>query len=102
MHGKNHKEKKKYALLVDLIKAFPSINRDVLFDILWKRTRNEKEKHLIKLIGVLYRTTWNMIGDASVETKMGVPEGGILSPLLFNVYLEEALLGQRELKEALN
>ena len=33
---------------------------------------------------------------------MGVPEGGILSPLLFNLYLEEALIGQLELQNALN
>ena len=34
--------------------------------------------------------------------KKGVPQGGVLSPLLYNVYLEEALLTQRTISKLLS
>ena len=34
-----------------------------------------------------------------MSAEMGLPQGSILSPVLFNVYLEEALKSSRKLEE---
>ena len=34
-----------------------------------------------------------------MKTEMGLPQGSILSPVLFNVYLEEALKSSNKLEE---
>lgn len=44
--------------------------------------------------------TTAVIGNYRVETKWGVPQGGVLSPVLFNVYLEEALKSKQNLWKA--
>ena len=39
------------------------------------------------------------VGTHSINAKMGLPQGFILSPVLFNFYLEEALKTSRKLEE---
>jgi len=68
------------------------VNRDVLFEILRKRCVNERDHHLVSLIEILYKHSVLKIGDHAVKTNKGVPQRGVISPYLFNVYLEEALL----------
>ena len=43
------------------------------------------------LIIKMYQQSQVVIGKNSFSAKLGVVLGGVLSPLLFNVYLEEAL-----------
>ncbi|MFN9905931.1 MAG: hypothetical protein ACK56F_07375, partial [bacterium] len=54
LHGKTNCKKKRFGLLVDLTKAFDCVKRDLLFDILWKRAKNDSEKCLVQLIYALY------------------------------------------------
>ncbi len=91
LHGPKHL-REKMMLLFDLKKAFDMVNRDVLFEILRKRCINERDHHLVSLIEILYRHSVLRIGDHAVQTNKGVPQGGVISPYLFNIYLEEALL----------
>ena len=67
------------------------MDREILFEILRKRARSSKEESLISLIEELHRTSLIEVGTSTVVAEMGLPQGSVLSPLLFNIYLEEAL-----------
>ena len=43
-----------------------------------------------------------VIGKHSFTANLGVVQGGVFSPLLFNVYLEEALGSTQKLREMVN
>ena len=57
----------------------------------YARCRSDQDRHLVKLIELLYKQNFIQIGEHYVETSAEVPQGGVISPLLFNIYLEEAL-----------
>ena len=50
----------------------------------------------------MYQQSQVVIGKHSFSANLGVVQGGVLSPLLFNVYLEEALGSTQRLREMLN
>ena len=39
------------------------------------------------------------VGNYSMNTEMGLPQGSVLLPVLFNVYLEEALKSSGKLED---
>ena len=86
LHG-HGKTKKNFLMLIDLKKAFDYVNRMKLFQILYARCRSDQDRHLVKLIELLYKQNFIQIGEHYVETSAGVPQGGVISPLLFNIYL---------------
>ena len=88
MHGR---KKRKFNLLVDLQKAYDSVDRELLFRILRSRAKNDAEGHLLSLMEELYRSSLIEVGTSTLVAEMGLPQGSVLSPLLFNIYLEEAL-----------
>ena len=63
---------------------------------------NEEDKHLVGLIRSLLSNTKAIFGSTLVDTNTGVPQGGVLSPLLLNIYLEEALKTKEHLWKAAN
>ena len=50
------------------------------------------------MIEKLHRNSIIEIGISSLNAEMGLPQGSVLSPVLFNVYLEEALNSSEVLK----
>ena len=70
MHGR---KKRKFNLLIDLQKAYDSVDREILFDILRKRARNSREKLLVSLIEELHRTSLIEVGTSTVVAEMGLP-----------------------------
>ena len=54
---------------------------------------------MVDLIAELYCGTSFVYGSKEIKVRRGVVQGGILSPFLFNVYLEEALQSSSKLKE---
>ena len=53
----------------------------------------------MELITKLHNESVIQIGTHSFNAEMGLPQGSILSPVLFNVYLEEALKTSKKLEE---
>ena len=74
-----------YVVEVDLSKYFDTLNHDLLLNILRRRI---KDKKLIELIKKFLKSGV-MDNGVIVKTEEGSPQGGPLSPLLANIYLNE-------------
>jgi len=75
----------KYAVDMDLEKFFDTVNQSKLIEVL---SRTVKDGRVISLIHK-YLNAGVVIRNEFEETKVGVPQGGPLSPLLSNVMLNE-------------
>jgi RNA-directed DNA polymerase len=71
----------------------------ILWKLLRKRCKTQQEKSLVELIVKLHNDSTIQVGAHSMNAEMGLPQGSILSPVLFNVYLEEALKSSKKLVE---
>ena len=47
----------------------------------------------------LHRESTIQVGEHQINAEMGLPQGSVLSPVLFNVYLEEAIRSSQKLDE---
>ena len=75
----------RYVVEVDLSKYFDTLNHDLLLNILRRRI---KDNRLIELIKKFLKSGV-MDNGIIVKTEDGSPQGGPLSPLLANIYLNE-------------
>ena len=75
----------KYAVDMDLEKFFDTVNQSKLIEVL---SRTVKDGRVISLIHK-YLNAGVVVRNKFEETKMGVPQGGPLSPLLSNIMLNE-------------
>jgi hypothetical protein len=71
----------------------------ILWKLLKKRCKSQYEKSLVELIMKQHNDSVIQVGTHSMNAEMGLPQGSILSPVLFNVYLEEALKSSRKLED---
>ena len=74
-----------YAAVLDLSKYFDTLNHELLLRILRRNIKDERVIQLIKR----YLKSGVMEDGVVVETEEGSPQGGNLSPLLANTYLNE-------------
>lgn len=71
----------------DIKGAFPSLDHDILITILRKRVHDEK---LLKLIYDCCKAgIFDALQNSYHDPLVGVPQGGIVSPLLWNIYMHE-------------
>lgn len=75
----------KYAVCLDLSKYFDTLNHELLMNML---REDIKDKKLIDLIKK-YLKSGAMKNGIVVATREGSPQGGNLSPLLANIYLDK-------------
>ena len=83
-----------YMCFLDASKDFDRINHDILFDIL---ERNGLNAILLRLLEYWYknmklRVRWCHVLSKEFNVSNGVRQGGILSPLLFTVYINDLLV----------
>ena len=74
-----------YAVSLDLSKYFDTLNHEILINLLRKTVKDERVVQLIKR----YLKSGVMENGVVMETEEGSPQGGNLSPLLANIYLNE-------------
>lgn len=74
-----------YAVEIDLSRYFDTLNHELLLRILRRNIKNERVVQLIKR----YLKSGVMENGVVVGTEEGSPQGGNLSPLLANIYLNE-------------
>ncbi len=75
----------RYAVVLDLSKYFDTINHEKLLDILRRDVEDERVVQWIKR----YLKSGVMENGVVMKTEEGSPQGGNLSPLLSNLYLNE-------------
>lgn len=85
LHATQEHKKFFWVIEGDISAYFDTINHRILMKLLRKRVQDEKYLNLIwKFLraGVMERKLFK-------DTRLGTPQGGIISPLLANVYLHE-------------
>lgn len=70
---------------IDLSKFFDNVNQDILMILVHKVIKDPDTESLIRK----FLQSGVMIEGVFQETKVGTPQGGNLSPLLANIYLNE-------------
>lgn len=73
------------AVALDLSKYFDTINHEQLLNILRRTIKDERIIQLIKR----FLKSGVMAEGVVMETEEGSPQGGVISPLLANIYLNE-------------
>ena len=74
-----------HAVSLDLSKYFDTLNHVILVNLLRREIRDERVIQMVKR----YLKSGVMVDGVVVSTEEGSPQGGNLSPLLANIYLNE-------------
>ena len=75
----------KYAVQIDLSKYFDTLNHELLMNLVRKQVTDKRVTELIKK----YLKSGVLENGLLVKTEEGSPQGGPLSPLLANIYLDQ-------------
>ena len=70
----------------DISKFFDRVNHNILSSLIQKKVRDKK---VLKLIRTGLNAKIHMPNGLEISSDMGTPQGGVLSPLLSNIYLNE-------------
>nr|AJF36691.1 hypothetical protein [Klebsormidium flaccidum] len=70
----------------DISKFFDRVNHTILCSLIQKKVRDKK---VLKLIRTGLNAKIHMPNGLEIASDMGTPQGGVLSPLLSNIYLNE-------------
>lgn len=85
------KVESRVAIALDLKGAFDKVPHDVLLDRLRNFLQGIPTKLLNIVLPIANATHTLHVGDASFDAALGIPQGGVLSPFFWNVYIEPLL-----------
>ena len=88
---KSKKYNYKKALLIDIQKAYDSVNLDILTEIIDKSFDNVGMRKILKNFIELYKGLVLIINGTEINMTRGLPQGSALSPLFFNLYINGIL-----------
>ena len=90
IYYKSKKLKLNKGLLIDIRKAYDSVNRSILKESIIKEFSMAESDFLIYFIDI-YENLKMVINNEEIIPKRGLPQGSALSPLFFNFYINGAL-----------
>ena len=73
LHEVHGPRKRKFYMLIDLQKAYDSVDRERLFKLLYERCKNDDERALVKLMTKLHRHSDILVGGEHINAEMGLP-----------------------------
>lgn len=76
--------KRKHVVDMDLSKCFDRLDHDLIIESVRQRVTDGSILHLIRM----FLESGVLIGDDHQPTTVGSPQGGVISPLLANIYLD--------------
>ena len=79
------------ALLIDIQKAYDSVNLDILITIIESTYNNKVIKDLLTNFIEIYKGLVLIINGTEINATRGLPQGSALSPLFFNLYINNVL-----------
>jgi len=80
------REGRDWVVDIDITKFFDHVNHDILIARVGRVVR---DKRILQLIGRFLRAGVILPNGCKVRTREGTPQGGPLSPLLANIYLDQ-------------
>ena len=86
---KSNKNLKPLIIFFDFKKAYDSVSRQIL---LKKLNDFETPTNIINLIGNMLKKFTLIYEKSEIKTYRGLVQGSVLSPLLFNLYINDLLL----------
>lgn len=84
MVSKKNRKNFYYIIEGDISKAYEKVNHDRLLEIIEQDVC--KDKKIIKIIRNMLKSKIIFNGEI-IENELGTPQGGLISPLLFNIYM---------------